>query len=424
MLTLSDYFPENTEYFYSYPVGDTLHFYNNGDPVNEELISARLLVCAGDQVKVVVYDSIIKNSSLELLRKYSDVEFVPTAQIMALPPEINEDVLGSKRNELITEDLIKQTSPGNLIMAQPILDDRLVNYYKIDPNLTIWLNDKKNLDQYISPELLPERYAQFTNGEAFFNSKMKLPVPCVVKLSASSSGEGIRLCQSEEDVERAKADFKERSGTLFVEKYITYVDNIGFQFGIPAKKSVFFAPHVIGYNHQVTAADGEFLGGFIYRNDSNERIEQIKSIIKNEILPKVQDMGWYGVGSLDVLIGKEGKFYIIDSNCRTTGMTAYIFLTRNNLIAKSMVSFTATFLGSERKFIKEVLSLNQGKKRILTIISLTKKDNEYRFNAALLFDEKKELPELALKLTTRGVRSLVLEMLKQEKDSPQMSVSL
>ena len=88
-----------------------------------------------------------------------------------------------------------------------------------------------------------------------------------------------------------------------------------------------------------------------------------------------------------------------------------------------MVSFTATFEGSERKFIKEVLSLNQGKKKILTIISLTKKNDEYRFNAALLFDDKKELPELADQLMARGIKSVVFEMLKQEGESPELAVS-
>jgi hypothetical protein len=57
MLTLSNYFPKNTEYFYSYPLGDTIFFYNAGDPVADELISARLLACAGKRVNVVVYHS-------------------------------------------------------------------------------------------------------------------------------------------------------------------------------------------------------------------------------------------------------------------------------------------------------------------------------------------------------------------------------
>ena len=76
MLTLSEYFPKNTEYFYSYPIGDTLHFYNAGDPINEELISARLLACVGEDIKVIIYDSTLKDGSLDLLRKYSDIPFV------------------------------------------------------------------------------------------------------------------------------------------------------------------------------------------------------------------------------------------------------------------------------------------------------------------------------------------------------------
>ncbi|KKP86704.1 MAG: hypothetical protein UR90_C0022G0003 [Parcubacteria group bacterium GW2011_GWC1_35_8] len=413
MLTLSEYFPKNTEYFYSYPIGDTLHFYNAGDPINEELISARLLACVGEDIKVIIYDSTLKDGSLDLLRKYSDIPFVKENQIIVLPKNINEEVLGLERNELITKALLNKTSSGNLIMAQPILDNRLIKDYQIDPNLSIWLNDKKNLDQYVSSELLPERYVQFINGQELFKSKVKIPLPCVVKISASSSGEGIRICKNIKDLKQTKIDFKERTGTIFIEKFITYVHNIGFQFGIPYGKPIFFPSHIIGYNHQITAIDGEFLGGFIFQNEWDEKLEQIKKIIEIEILPKIQAMGWYGVGGFDVLINKEGEFFIIDSNFRTTGMTAYIFLTRHNLIPKSMVSFTATFKGSEDEFIKKILSLNKGKNKILTIISLTKKDDEYRFNAALLFEKKGELPSLANKLIEIGVKSEVLEMLEK-----------
>ena len=131
-----------------------------------------------------------------------------------------------------------------------------------------------------------------------------------------------------------------------------------------------------------------------------------------EILPKIQKMGWHGVGGLDVLLTANGKFFIIDSNFRTTGMTAYIFLTKNKLITKSMVSFTATFRGSEDEFIEKVLSINHGKDKKLVTVSLSKKGNEYRFNAALLFDKREEVPTLAVDLIERGIKSEVLQILR------------
>ncbi|MEK7128676.1 MAG: hypothetical protein AAB933_03920 [Patescibacteria group bacterium] len=410
MLTLSNYLPKDTEYFYSYPLGDTIFFYNDGDPVADELISARLLACAGKHIKVVVYNSILRHKSLELLRKNSDISFIPKKQIIVLPPTINERTPEFKKNELITEALIKQTSSRNLIMAQPIIDNRLVNDYQIDPKLSIWLNDKKNLDQYVPPEFSPKRYAQFRNGQDFFDSTVKIPVPCVVKVSASSSGEGIRICLNGTDFKKAKKDFKKRAGTLFVEEYISYLHNFGFQFGIPFNKEK--KPHIIGYNHQVTAADGEFLGGFILKGPKVKKAQKIKKMIVREILPKIRAMGWYGVGGLDVLLTAQGKFYVIDSNFRTTGMTAYIFLTKNKLITKSMVSFTATFRGSQEEFIKNVLSLNQGKDKVLVIVSLSKKGNEYRFNGALLFEEREEVPKLAVDLIRRGIKSEILQILR------------
>ncbi len=410
MLTLSNYLPKDTEYFYSYPLGDTIFFYNAGDPVADELISARLLACAGKRIKVVVYNSTIKHKSLELLRENSDISFIPKKQIIVLPETINERTKAVKKNELITEALVKQTTTRDLIMAQPILDDRLVNEYQIDPKLSIWLNDKKNLDQYVDSGFLPKRYGQFRNGEDFFTSPLKIPVPCVVKISASSSGEGIRICLNRQDFKKAKRDFRKRAGTLFVEEYISYLHNFGFQFGIPFDKKK--KSHIIGYNHQVTAADGEFLGGFIFKGYKVKKVQKIKRFIVREILPKIRAMGWYGVGGLDVLLTAKGKFYIIDSNFRTTGMTAYIFLTRNKLITKSMVSFTAIWRGSQAEFEKNVLSINKGEDKKLVIVSLSKKGSEYRFNGALLFEDREEVSRLAIDLIGKGIKSEVLQILR------------
>jgi len=94
-------------------------------------------------------------------------------------------------------------------------------------------------------------------------------------------------------------------------------------------------------------------------------------------------------------------------------MTAYIFLTKNKLITKSMVSFTATFRGSKEEFEEKVLSINKGEKKVLVIVSLSKKGNIYRFNAAMLFDKKRaDAPKIAADLIKRGIRSEVLQILR------------
>ena len=154
-------------------------------------------------------------------------------------------------------------------------------------------------------------------------------------------------------------------------------------------------------------------GDLIHEDLSNiKKIEKIKRFIVKEILPKIRAMGWYGVGGLDVLLTATGKFYIIDSNFRTTGMTAYIFLTRNKLITKSMVSFTAIWRGSQAEFEKNVLSINKGEDKKLVIVSLSKKGSEYRFNGALLFEDKEEVPKLAVDLIARGIKSEILQILR------------
>ena len=125
-------------------------------------------------------------------------------------------------------------------MAQPFLDEQLISKYQIPPAVAIWCNDKKNMPLYIDSEYLPTRFAVFEGGKAFVESTTTLPLPCVVKVSSSAGGDGVRICRTPLMLSAAKKRFQHIQGTIFIEQYIHASCNIGVQFGIP-----FDASHVL-----------------------------------------------------------------------------------------------------------------------------------------------------------------------------------
>ena len=90
---------------------------------------------------------------------------------------------------------------------------------------------------------------------------------------------------------KAKRTLK-KGGTLFVEEYISYLHNFGFQFGIPFNKEK--ASHH-RLQSQVTAADGEF-GRFYFKRTESEKGTEDKEMIVREIRLKFGQ--WVGMVSV------------------------------------------------------------------------------------------------------------------------------
>src|SRR3989339_1730573 len=205
--TLSKYFPKGTEYFYSFPaVGDT-SFFNRVPPFKEELVAARPLVCAGKNVKVITFYSTTEFIVWRLLNELN-IKISPPENIIVFPKNITSELNGKKRNKLIKEALSSFSSKGKLIMAQPLVSDKIANKYLIPPEVAIWCNDKKNITHYIDTKYLPKRYKIFSNGKLFFEDGLVFPFPCVVKVSSSSSGDGVRICRSQADLNKARKKFR------------------------------------------------------------------------------------------------------------------------------------------------------------------------------------------------------------------------
>lgn len=408
VLSLSKFFPKNTEYFYSFPAGEDSSFFNKVPAWKEELVAMRPLVCAGDTLKVVTFNA-TQSDTIKRITTELGLPTVPPNNIIVLPPQISAKIHGKKRNNLIKSALKKQVKRKSLVMAQPLLDKDIDHLYQSDPELTVWFNDKKNMPEYVDNKFLPKRLLTFKNGKDFNNEKNEITVPCVVKVSSSSSGDGVRICRKLTDIKKAKKDFAKIKGSIFIEEFIVAVYNLGVQFGIShdKKKPI----EIIGYNQQLVSGGGEYLGAIIDLHAKITVLKDIYKVLLKNILPEVRKRGWYGVGGFDVLVDKNNNLYFIDSNFRMTAMTSYLCLIKNGIIKKSVACFTGIFKGSEKKFRETVfpLAMKSSKDKILQITAISEVDGCYHFNAALFFDEIKDIPKLAAKLLNKGIGSNVLE---------------
>lgn len=409
--SLSAYYPARTAYFYSFPSGEDSNFFNGVPPWKEEIVAARPMVCAGSNVGVVTFASSTNLEVRDLLEDHCGVPLIPKEHIITLPETINDHVYGRNRNSAVKSVLRRLLASHELIMAQPYLDRALEEHYQIPPALVIHLNDKINRASYIPKELLPAQYQLFNNGRDFAESVTIPPLPCVVKISSSSAGDGVRICRTEEDLRAAKAVFQKRNGAIFVEEFIPSVHNLCVQFGIPhdAAKPI----EIIGYNEQLIDVQGEFLGGMVDPAQNALAITEISKTLSETILPAVRKLGWYGVGGIDVLVKSDGSFYFIDPNFRMTATFTYVYLMRHERIKRSVASFTGVFRGSREEFLSRVVPLARegSPTQRMTVIALTKKDGMYRFNAGLFFNRHEEIRDRARELLRFGIRSTVLKKL-------------
>ncbi len=411
-ISLSKYFPSGSVYFYGFPAGLESNFYNAVPPWIEELVAARPLVCAGDNIKILTFTAAYTNEIQNLLQQECGSAVCRQDQIMKLPAEISSEVAGHERNRLVKQYLAQQFGNEELVMAQPFLDRNLKSAFQIDPELTVWLNDKKNLPCLIPAQYRPRRLAEFANG-AEFAAAENIKMPCVVKISSSSAGDGVRICRGEHSLDKAQQQLKTITNPILIEEYIEAKENYCIQFAVPHDPSDQI--EIIGQNRQLISPAGEFLGAAVDLYDNNPVLKEIHRVMKTYILPLVRARGWYGIGGIDVLVGQHGDFYFIDANFRMTATFAYVCRVKNMEIKKPLISFTGSFRGSLQE-LKNIFAAHAARghaNQILEILSVTRQQNTYWFNAGMLFDHPESVIENAKDLLKLGINSQILANLAQ-----------
>lgn len=409
IISLSDYFPAGTTYFYGFPCGEDSNFLNRVPSWIEELVAARPVTCAGDHVSVLTFSASGDPDIRDLLQNHCGLELAPSNRVNTFPPDINSTLNCHERNVRIKQELWTRVTPGTLVMAQPYLDASLRHLYLIDPWITAWLNDKKNMPEYIPEEHLPKRPRAYSNGAEFFAHTDQINQwPCVIKISSSSAGDGVRICFNREQLKEAAEEFKDSLGDIFVEEFIGAQFNYGLQFAIPHDHTK--PIEIIGWNQQIVSEQGEFLGGVIYPDDYSETLKEVTQVFLTTILPDVRKRGWYGVGGVDILVRPDGRWYCIDPNFRMTAITAYLMEAYNGTVQTPLAGFKGTFTGTRRNFIDHVLihAKEKSSEQILHMQSLTRSGTTYQFNAGLLFRDQQSAQDNAEHLLNDDVQSRVL----------------
>lgn len=407
-ISLSRFYPRDTVYFHFFPSGGDSGFFNPTATWVDELAAGRALTCAGDNVKVIVFEGTTTSSVLGLLRDKLGMPVANTESIMFIPDFVSSET-GELRSEIIKNELKKLVGRGKLVISQPYDDASFNDVYAISPSLIIKLNDKAHMAEFIPSEFLPQRYGEFKDGKTFAGSEEKFPLPCVVKVASSGAGDGVVICRNENDFEVTRKRFADNAGAMVIDEFIDTAHNLGVQFGVPFEKN---RPiEMVGINEQLTTADGGFLGGIINPSHKIAGVAGINKIMLQKVLPRVREMGWYGAGGIDVLVGKNGKIYFIDCNFRLTAASSYLYQIQNGDVKGALVHFTCSFKGTEEDFVKKMVPLAAAGShgRIFDIVNLAKHGDGYKMHAALIFSDGKEMVENAKKLIKAGVESLVLE---------------
>ena len=415
-LSLSRYFPRGTEYFYGFPAGSDSNFYNAVPPWVEELVAARPILFAGLAVSVVAFASSLDPTVWSIMVNDLQLPLVERSQIIELPKSITASVVGAARNVRMKRALAQLTHPGQFVMAQPYLDEALSERYRIAPEIITNLNVKQSIFKYVPRTFRPLQYATFPDGPSFAASTDHWPLPFVVKIAASSSGDGVRICYDHTSVTAVRREFRAILTTIFIEEFILAKQNIGVLFGVPQDQN--YPVEVIGHHFQVTTNQGAFLGGIFNVPSANQSpaLPSVYDVLSREVLSKVRALGWYGIGGVDVLIDQRDRFYIIDVNFRVTGTTAFSFYLKNLRIETPLMSFSGVYKGSLEQFRQTIVPLAKpGRDQQLIIVALTRGGKEVRFNAGILFRDEAQLYARAKKLTELGVSAAVFENIENLK---------
>ena len=415
---LSGVFPKNTGYFYGYPRGWCAEskFLNNATTSAEELVAARPLICAGGNIDIVVFARTVADNVLNLLQDELGTEI--TQRRIVLPSTIDIHLINDDRNKQIMKALQNSTRDGALVMAQPYISPEMEKKYLINPQISAWANDKDNIRNFVPEQYRIPELARAQSGANFKSMDAdKFTYPCVIKLSASSGGDGVRICKSAADFKAAQETFASYDCPILVLKFIETVKEVGAKFAIYKEPIPRFAR--IGTTKDFSSHKGDWVGSLVGKNIEPTVTEEIYKVLEESVLPKLHAQGWYGVGEGGVLIDKDGRFYFSDFNCRITGDMPQTFQMNQGLFPdRQLMVFNGIRSGNLQDLEKAIKTSSRrgDKNQILNLVAAAEYDKDVKIHGGVLFDQTETLAENIIKLEKLGIQSALFERLREEKN--------
>ena len=218
-----------------------------------------------------------------------------------------------------------------------------------------------------------------------------------MKVTASSAGDGVRVCRTPEDLVRAKAQLRAVPQPIFVEEFIPEGRSLAIHFGIPRDPQQ--QPEFIGATQQIIGENGEFHGGIA--NDDVVVTPEIDTVFRTHIFPKIREMGWHGIAELDVIADDSGRFWVIDPNFRLAATTPHVAHRADGLVKQNMRSVYGYYNG-DHDTLKQIATV--GPNQVLHVISLYQEERTHVIGA-LLYDQPETLQENAHVLERAGVEN-------------------
>lgn len=412
MKRIANSYRPNSSIFYAYPAGNADRFFNKVPTWIEELVAARALTMINEQdaLNAVVFNATVQNGTLEFLKNSLGVPMMNLDRIISLPAEISVESTGIERNERIKQALLQLVGDGQLVMAQPFSDDRLDHLYSIPPQNVQKLNDKRSMAEYVPSALLPETYSTYQNGQEFGEAQPRPPFPCVVKVTSSSSGDGVRICAQQSELEAAQKDFAHILSDIYIQEFVDAEKNIGIQFTLPFDPNA--KGQILNVSEQITTKDGIFMGSKISNN--RELPPQLDAFLFDNVFPFLSANSWHGIGNVDVLLSKEGKYYCIDPNFRFTAASPFCLqMARGEIQAPSIISFIGRLKRpiAEARQILTPFAKHQATSQIMSMVAMVQDEEKTVFNAAVFSNGADSFQENAANLLQAGIESSILRKL-------------
>ncbi len=412
--TLINDYPDQATLFYGYPggaaepgEGGIEHGFHNLVPFWVEMIvAARLGVCiteSGSQ-KIVVFGPSAKADLLSFMRNELGVPLIPNIleRMLVIAPDLPSDASPTQRNAAIASFLNSRAGKGELIMAQPFMQGIERDRYVLDPNITLKLSDKRTLSDLVPAKNLPERYREWPNGAAFASDEFVPPLPCVVKVCASSSGDGVRVCRDAAGYAAAKSEFSKIGIPIIVERCVAIQENLGVQFSIGLDGTSFEIKMV---SEQIIGPQGDFKGGLFDRDYQLD--PKIRALVLNQILPKIAARGYRGWGSLDFIVDSDGGIFVTDLNPRfTANSSAMDWKLRFN-----PSRITTVFNGRLHVPDPKPILVQLTRARVIQVLALVEAPEGLNMSVALLGESRDGVVENAREAQRAGLRGSGLEAL-------------